>query len=600
MTRKELISKHPELAEKKFWAPVSLGTANVYFQGKKVYILDPLSDLHKHLNISEKVIKDIFTDLTKLTSVVDYFRADTKTPFEFYFEESDGTLDSYHISKYEIIKGIEELILSGELNKDDRIAANSAFKTLIPLVSNSVLRERYADKEYTISLDGTEYTIPAQDIISLLLSPKGEYLSTISQDEINGISTDRYLYALSQFVFREGIGESYYLDDEIVKKCQKLNDFRDRDFEAVNKFVSSDNPFLDQITIHPELETAILSDMPKDYSDMEKAIYIYIKMCQTLTYDPTFFILDQKGPLTEKHRKIENTGLITPENNKIVCYDFSALYSKFLAGQNIPHRLYRSFVGKGEEQIYGRGHFKVDFRCGKYLISADSTTGILDSDLTSAKTDWNIHGIDALNQNKSSRIEFKTTLKKVITDMKEQQYGLRPKEIAENNAPVLYEPGLDTFQSAVDEYAAIRPVLDNLPFDARVQIMYEQIEKQGLEGIDAHSYLLQLRKSLFTEEERENNIDITILRHNTGEKDHPVDMVSIITTSENYKDPNAPMSYALYSAGYPPRPLEKEDMEDLMSSETVQYYTYPMKRLPGIFPNDRDEVCARYLGLLED
>lgn len=598
MTRKELIGRFPELSKKKFWAPINEQTGTLYNDGKKVYILDPLSGLYHHLNISSDAIRDIFTDLTKLASVVDYFRTDTKEPFEFCFKKNDGVLDSYSLSKYEIIKGIEELVSTGEIG--DRQAANSAFNTLLPLVSNSVLLERYKDQEYTISLDGTEYTIPTCDIVSLFLSPQATFSNTISQDEINGIPTDRYLHALSQFVFKEAISESYYLTDAMAKRCQKLNEFRERDFEAVNKFVTTENPYLDKIAIHPELEKTVLADMPEDYSTMEKAIYIYLKMCQTLTYDPEFYMVDQRGPLTEKHRKVENTALITPENNRIVCYEFSAIYSKFLAGLNIPHRLFRTQTDRGEE-VYGRGHFRTDFRCGKYIVSADSITNILCSDLTSAKTDMNVHGIDALNQNKGTRIEFRNTLQKVIADIKEQQYGVRPKEVDEEDADVvLYEPGFNEFQSAVDEYAAVRPVLEQLPFDARVQIMFEQLERQGLEGVDAHSYLLQLRKSLFTPEEQERNIDITILRHNTREEDHPVDIVSVITTSEDYRNPDAPMSYILYSVGCEPRPLEKEDMEKLMSNETVQYYTYPMKRLPGIFPNDTDEACARYLGLFDD
>ena len=597
MTRERLISKYPDLIKKRFWTPISEQRGNLYNDGKKVYILDPLSGLHHHLNISNDAIRDIFTDLTTLAKVVDYFRVDTKEPFEFIFEKYGVVLDNYSLSKYEIIKGIEEFIHTGDL--DDRSSANFAFNALYPLVSNQVLIDRYNDGKYTISLDGTEYTIPTKDIISLLLSPNGTYKDIIAQDEISGIPTECYMHALSQFVFREAIGESYYLTDNIVKRCQNLNEFRDRDFEAVNKLVTTDNPFLDQISIHPDLENAILSDMPEDYSDIEKAIYIYLKMCQTLTYDPEFYIVDQKGPLTEKHRKIENTALITPENNKIVCYEFSAIYSKFLADQNINHRLYRTFSNENE-QVYGRGHFRTDFRCGKFLICADSITGILDSDLTSAKTDWNIHGIDATNQNKATRVEFRQTLKKVIADIKEQQFGVAPPREPEEDDLKIYEPTFSTYESVIDEYAAIRPVLDNMPFEARVQLMFEQLERQQLEGVDAHAYLLQLRKSLFTPEEQEQNIDITILKHNTGEPEHPVDVVSVITTSENYKDPKAPMSYTLYSAGYAPRPLEKEDMEQLMSSETISYYTYPMKRLPGIFPNDTDEACAKDLGLLDD
>ena len=68
MTRKELIGRFPELSKKKFWAPITEHTGTLYNDGKKVYILDPLSGLYHHLNISSDAIRDIFTDLTKLAS----------------------------------------------------------------------------------------------------------------------------------------------------------------------------------------------------------------------------------------------------------------------------------------------------------------------------------------------------------------------------------------------------------------------------------------------------------------------------------------------------------------------------------------------------
>lgn len=585
MTRQEFIEKHPELSDKKFWTPISSGMGEIYYEGKRVYILDPLSGLYQHLNISSQAIKDISNDLTKFAAILDYFRTDTKEPFEFIYEKEDSKLDFYSLSKYEIIKGLEALILHGDIRNDPQ--ARTAYNTLLPLVSLDALKNKYQDSTYEIKLDGIDYSIPTKDIISLLTAPNSEYSKTISQEKINGIKTEHFLCAATQLAFSDAICECYYFSDDMVKRFQKLNEYKDVDFEAVNKFVTTNNPFLDGITIHPDLRDEVLGEMPEDYSDIEKAIYIYLKMCETLTYDPEFYAVDQKGPLAEKHKQIENTGLITPENNKIVCYEFSALYSKFLSEQNINHRLYRTFSDENEH-IYGKGHFKTDFRCGKFLISADSVTGILDSDLTSAKTDWNIHGIDAVNQSKETREEFRSILSKIILDIKEQEYGIRQEQ---EETP---------YEEVIDEYAAVRPVLEGLDFNGRMTIMFEQLGRQGLEGIDAHSYLLQLRKSLFTPEELENNIDITILRHNTGDPENPVDIVSIVTTSENYRNSNSPMEYILYSTGMEPRHLEKDDMEELMSSETLSYYTYPMKRVPGIFPQDSDETCARFLGLLDD
>ena len=586
MTRLEMMQRFPELvAQFQFWDAISKEKNKEYVDSKKVDVLDPRASLYHNVPISVAAITDMVQDIPKFMAILDYFRTDTNFPFTIFFETEDEKIDSYSFSKYEIIKGLEKSITKGELKTDQQ--AIGAYQMLAPLVSVDALIDKYRDKEYTLKIEGVDHTFSSSGIVSLLLSNSYEFMKTISQKEIDGVPTEHYMYALTEFIRHEGITQTYNLSDDVIKRCQKLNQYEELDFEAVNKMFTTENVFLDDIQVNPELSEHVLSGMPKDYTDLEKAIYIYLKMCHTLTYDPMFFAVDQRGQFSLMHKDIKNIPTITPDNNKITCYEFASIYTSLLASQNINHKLVSTAVQKDE---YGRGHFKAEFRDGKFLVSADAVTGILNSDMTSAKTDWNIHGLTCMNRNHGTKQEFYSVLNKVINHVSSQT----------KEGPVVSDISEETYEESLNAYMDLDKVSLNIPFTDRVGIMLEQIGKSGLEGIDAHSYLLQLRKTLFTKDEQDKQIDITVIRHNTREEDNPVDAISVITIAEDYTEKESPMSYILYSAGEEPRPMEKEDVEGLMRDDVISYVTYPMKRIPGIFPNESDEGLARAFGLDED
>ena len=588
MTRLEMMQRFPELvAQLKYWDTIPPEKNSEYIDGKKVEVLDPRSSLYHNVSISTSAITDIVREPSRFFAILDYFQTDTNLPFNIFYEKEDGKIDSFEFSKYEIIKSLKKLTTTGEL-KDDQQAVG-AYVRLASFVSTDALVEKYKDKEHVVSIDGVEHTFNASNFVNLFLSNTYEYMKATSEKEIDGVPTEQYLFALTDFIKREGITQTYNLSDDTIKRCQKLNQYEGVDFEAVNKMFKTQNVFLDNTVVNPELREHVLEGMPEDYNDLEKAMYIYLKMCKTLTYDPQFYAVDQRGPYSLIHKDINNIPTITPDNNKIVCYEFAAIYSKLLAEQNINHTLVSTAINKEE---YGRGHFKTEFRDGKFLVSADAVTGILNSDITSAKVDWNIHGFTCMNRNPGTKQEFYSTLNKVI------------KQVAtENQEETDFFSDIDehSYEKALSDYSSNNSAFTSqIPFNDRVNIMLEQVENSELEGIDAHAYLLQLRKTMFTKDEQDKQIDVTVIRHNTGEQENPVDAISVITLSEDYTEKEGPMSYLLYSPGSEPRPMEKEDVEGLMSSDVISYITYPMKRIPGIFPNESDEGLARAFGLDDD
>jgi hypothetical protein len=132
-------------------------------------------------------------------------------------------------------------------------------------------------------------------------------------------------------------------------------------------------------------------------------------MCKILTYDEEFYAVNQKGEVAKKHEQIENINNITPQNNKVVCYEFNAIYAKLLEELGINFEV-KSATGKDD---FGGGHAYLEFRDGKFLLMADSVISILNSDLFNAKMNLCLNGLSCINTNSDTRKEFQEIAAKV-------------------------------------------------------------------------------------------------------------------------------------------------------------------------------------------
>ena len=102
--------------------------------------------------------------------------------------------------------------------------------------------------------------------------------------------------------------------------------------EAKNRIMNGDSitSISKEIKIDSDLEKVIMDGFPYDASELEMAIYIYIKMCKVLTYDEEYYAVNQMGVATEKHRSTSHIALITPQNNQVVCFEFNIMAIFFL------------------------------------------------------------------------------------------------------------------------------------------------------------------------------------------------------------------------------------------------------------------------------
>lgn len=474
---------------------------------------------------------------------------------------SDSSMDAetYEYEKIPFLEAIEVARDKG-LIKLNRITY-SRYKTLLDLISYGILKKQLQNKTIQAKVDGITYNIPANKIVELLeLDTKtlDDYINTPNRK--GSISKEAFLYIVRRFIIREELMDNFIFPENIEKRITDIVNYEILDFESQNTYLSDGNSLTSKTNLNPELIEAITKDIPANYSTLEKAIFIYIKMCKILSYNDEFFAAKQRGLAAEKHRMIDYIETISPQFPEVVCYEFNAIYAKMLHSLGINFQR-ECFSWKNK---YGDGHENLSFRVGKYIIEADSSRHILTGDLFNAKVGSSIKGLKCRNQNFDTYMDFDEILRKVYKDIKKEDKS--------------------TFSEALKEYEELTNAKQaHIPFNTRFDIFLEKIRTSSFNGLNIMSYILRLVNVLFTEEEREHYIDFEIIRdNNPKDEDKIVATCGIITMNEKgiLKDEEH-NKYYIYINGELKRILKRTLIRNIITG-TLGFIDSEEQYIPGI------------------
>lgn len=474
---------------------------------------------------------------------------------------SDSSMDAetYEYEKIPFLEAIEVARDKG-LIKLNRITY-SRYKTLLDLISYGILKKQLQNKTIQAKVDGITYNIPANKIVELLeLDTKtlNDYINTPNRK--GSISKEAFLYIVRRLIIREELMDNFIFPENIEKRITDIVNYEILDFESQNTYLSDENSLTSKTNLNPELIEAITKDIPANYSTLEKAIFIYIKMCKILSYNDEFFAAKQRGLAAEKHRMIDYIETISPQFPEVVCYEFNAIYAKMLHSLGINFQR-ECFSWKNK---YGDGHENLSFRVGKYIIEADSSRHILTGDLFNAKVGNSIKGLKCRNQNFDTYMDFDEILRKVYKDIKKEDKS--------------------TFSEALKEYEELTNAKQaHIPFNTRFDLFLEKIRTSSFNGLNIMSYILRLINVLFTEEEREHYIDFEIIRdNNPKDEDKIVATCGIITMNEKgiLKDEEH-NKYYIYINGELKRILKRTLIRNIITG-TLGFIDSEEQYIPGI------------------
>lgn len=468
-------------------------------------------------------------------------------------------------SKSDLVRGLNHLEENGALGElqDTEKQRLAEFREI---TSPQSFVEKIRDTIYETQIDGKKCILPVDNIVRFLsLSPENlkDICITDPDGKIGQLSKTEFAYAASEYLKKNKITENYVFSDNIERRINSLTSGQYIDFSAVNKLLETEDTLYEKVELNPELHDVILEQMPDGLSGLEKAAYIYAKMCTILTYDNKFMAANQKGEAAEKHKSLDYVGQISPDNNEVVCFEFNMIYAKMLDEQGLHFKSeYKNAMGED----YGDSHANLEFRDGKFIVRADSVASILGGDIARAKLGLPLTGFECESPNPRTQKEFQDKVSAMYELVQSQE---------RDNDPW-------------NEYDSLTENLHPVEFDEKKTILLDRLKSTNLRGIDAMSYALQLRRTLFSEQERKDNVSIVVLRNNAVNGDGPkLEAGAVIAMSgSNLDNRDENMSYYYLSSERELTSLTLEDIKSKLDDGTFEYIERKDPKIPGTVEPD--------------
>lgn len=522
--------------------------------------------------ISRNLIVDILTDDNSFNKIKQLFENKIDFFLVLFVTEKGKHKWQHNFSKMDIVYLLK--------NIKDAPSIIDRYNQLMEYVSYKKYIEKTQNEYYEIKIDNINYNIPVNSFYQFLELDDNTFNKIIeSENTFNKMPLSHFLYATCKFFEENKIEENYDIGDKLKNRLKEIMSSKKVDVQMLNKYLDTNDSLLEKINVDAELKNFILSDIPDKFNDLEKAIYVYIKMCKVLTYDEEYYAVNQKGPLSEKHKTIENISNITLNNNKVVCYEFNAIYSYLLHTMGIK---YKNFVGKvnsrgkqSEEEFddefneYSEGHTFLKFRCDNFLVKADSVTSILQGDIMQAKLNQPLRGLICENINETTKKSFSEIMNKVYRYIADREVKISQNEVGK----------VESFEEVVSQFISITDKLKPVDIKEKVDILINKVNSTKMNGIDAYSYLLQLRKILFTQQEQNENFKISIIRKSN---ENHADVISIISTRIPDENGEMIVNRYMFKPGFKLIHVSKEELQTNFDNKTMGYIEDDDPIIPGI------------------
>ena len=287
--------------------------------------------------------------------------------------------------------------------------------------------------------------------------------------------------------------------------------------------------------MNSELLNTLFLNIPNNLTKLEQAIFLYIKLCKLLTYDELFYTMNEDA--IKYHENINNLKNITLENNKVVCYEFNMLYAKVLDRLGIKYQ-----IQDYSKSNLRKGHANLIFKSDNFIVTADSVTSILMGDLTNAKLGYPLVGLICKNNPK----EFE----KIILKVYQNQIIETENSLLTNNNTSLF---------------------------SRFKIIITKVLEKNLALIDAYSYLLILRNTLFNYDEKLSNFRVSLVRNNKTLKP-----LMILTLNEYDFENEEDETRYYYFDNHSLIETSVEEIRTNFLNDTFSYFENDLARIPNI------------------
>ena len=450
-------------------------------------------------------------------------------------------VDVLNVSKIELITAYQSLLK----DPNNRLSELEKIRLVIVLshTNENVCMNYYEDDTYRCFIDGKQYELPVRYLLNILLCSNKEYKKFLNDTNSPIYTREVVAYMLRNFIEKEDIFHKYVFEDKVYDRYDELVSYKVIDFESINKLNKSDdideegNTILDDIDLNPEFIDKVLNDMDITYDKLEQAIYVYIRLCDLLSYDGDNLVGNHDESLDTSY-KLREISHIDMNNNKVISYQFILIYAKILKQLGIKYSTHLNSM-----MNYNYPESSLEFKSGEYLAEVVVSDNTIKNDMSMVKIGEIINGIRSNNSNKMTNKKFEETVYSIYSNYKNMME--RKKKLEES----------------IKEYKNKYNQDSNISRRDKIYTLLKLISRKDLKGLDSINYILKVFSSVINEED---NITINVCRKNYDYSSRPVIIITLLDDTNTcfLVDPNEESTIKRYT---------KEEIDELINNQEISY-----------------------------
>ena len=495
----------------------------VKYESEKIYIKDTIAD--KSYFIGYSIFLNLIKDKDNYLKFKNGLINKSIETITIYNQE--GKI--LEINKIVFLEGLFDYLTKNNLSKQDLLSIYENLKKIDIDKSN----------KYNLDIDNKNYSFLISDYWEFLNLPDDLYNKVISESTYKSIKLEYFIYSLVSYFKEYNLFSKYVFSDLIKKRFVNILQFKNVDFESINKYLVTKDNLLSKIQLSSDINTIL----NKKYDDnlLKNIIKCYINLCSNLNYDEVYYI-DAFNKEGLKHHDYKYLSQITNKNNKIVCFEFTSIFGYFLNNLGIKYEI----LGSND---YGIHSFLI-FRLDKYIIKVEAIKSVFENDLTNVRIKFPLEGIECINQNKDTQDEFNNILDEC------------------------YKSSLVDF---ANDYLPANKVNNNIGYTnlndyiLKIDLIFKKIKDLNLSVVDKLSYFKILIKLVFSSRELELNVFYTTL---TSFKD--IVFIIVLNTISYQNLDNVYLIYENNNLSF----ISKEELENRINNNELDYLSN--KEIPGI------------------
>lgn len=555
-THEEVANEYGHSIKKNIASSLVLKSEDLFLEYKNNDLIEV--DEIEHKSVSRKLVHDLLSDEGMYRYLQNNLSNDLGIAARIDYIIDIKSVASIKLTRREFIEALNQM--SGELSQHE-LMRSAVIRSSWVLFS---CEQRYRNTLHKTFINDSCLDIPASVLIRILSCSEDEFNKFINGDINFGYAKEILAYALVDFVERERILIKYVFPKNVIDRYENIKNYSLIDFESINKNrIKNDlneygESIIDKIELSSELKEYLNAEIADTYSNLEKAIYYYIKLCEVFSLDDNYYLSTSQS-LLEEHTNTDNINSKTPSNNKVAMYDFLSIYASLLSELKIDFTLNQTLMNGGEV-----GSNLLTFKYGEYLVSISSLANPSESDLTNVKINDRLTNITSINKNKVTKAKFKELTDRIYKDIQNKRTDKK------------------TFQESL---AAYKQTLSysKMPITDKIYILLKEITRTDLKGLELSGYTKKLFSSLF---KGNKNIAINILAKRVDNSTYltPVIIVSYLGLEYHYLVVDKSIGNSL-------RSVSLDELTSLLSEN--KYYYIDSKNVPS---STEIPGISRYVG----